>query len=379
MLSRFFTPRLRGFMRCSAVLLVLLPCCLAAPADTAAAQNGGIKEARHKTTAGPAKKKPDAPAVRMAEEKKKNAASRPDAVVRKKAERKKSAAARSKTTGKAGKSAPAGVKAYITVDLTRKTVVSAYNADRPIAPASLTKVLTMFVILDQVKAGKLSMDGMVQVGSKAAGTGGSTINLHAGQRVRLRDLLRGMAVASGNDAAVAAAQYVAGSEQAFVRLMNRKAKALGMTRSVFKNVHGLPAQGQQSTARDLLAMTRGYLAAHPGALGLFHSRPYLDLQSLRPNTHPLLGHVEGVDGLKTGYTASSGYNLITTARYRNTRLVSIVLGAPSKEVRLHEAGRLLRDAYARVDAAEAKKKPAGSRKKTGKTPGIAGTTRASAG
>jgi D-alanyl-D-alanine carboxypeptidase (penicillin-binding protein 5/6) len=379
MLSYFFTPRPRGFMRCIAVLLMLLPCCIAAPADTAAAQKGEVKAARHNATAGPAKKKPDAQAAQTAEEQKKNAANKPGTSVRKKAEGKKSAAAQSKTVGKAGKIAPAPVKAYITMDLTRKTVMNAYNADRPIAPASLTKVLTMFVILDQVKAGKLSLDGMVQVSRKAADTGGSTVNLHAGQRLRLSDLLRGMAVASGNDAAVAAAQHAAGSEQAFVRLMNRKAKALGMTRSVFKNVHGLPAQGQQSTARDLLAMTRSYLAAHPGALRLFHSRPYLDLQSLRPNTHPLLGRVEGVDGLKTGYTASSGYNLITTARYRNTRLVSVVLGAPNKEVRIQEAGRLLRDAYARVDAAEAKKAAAGSRGKAGKTPGLAGTTRAAAG
>ncbi|MDR2124366.1 MAG: D-alanyl-D-alanine carboxypeptidase [Desulfovibrio sp.] len=379
MASCLFTPRLRGFMRCAAVLFVLLPCCLATPADTAAAQKGGVKAGLRNTTAGPAKKKLDAQTARTAVEKNKNAASKPNAAVLKKAEGKKNAAARSKTAHKAGKSASAPVKAYITMDLTRKTVVNAYNADRPIAPASLTKVLTMFVILDQVKTGKLSLDGMVQVSRKAAGTGGSTVNLHAGQRVRLSDLLRGMAVASGNDAAVAAAQHVAGSEQSFVRLMNRKAKALGMTRSVFKNVHGLPARGQHSTARDLLTMTRSYLAAHPGALGLFHSRPYLDLQSLRPNTNPLLGHVEGVDGLKTGYVASSGYNLITTARYRNTRLVSVVLGAPSKEVRLQEARRLLRDAYARVDAAETKKAAAGSRKKAGKTPGFAGTTRAAAG
>ncbi|MDR2605118.1 MAG: D-alanyl-D-alanine carboxypeptidase [Desulfovibrio sp.] len=361
-------------MRCIAVLFLLLSCCISAPLSTAAAQKGAAKAAQHNATAGPAKKRPDAQVAQAGKEKNKSAASRQNAEVRKKSEGTKSAAAR----GKAGKTAPVPVKAYITMDLTHKAVISAYNADRPIAPASLTKVLTMFVILDQVKAGKLSLDGMVQVSRKAADTGGSTINLHAGQRVRLSDLLRGMAVASGNDAAVAAAQHAAGSEQAFVRLMNRKAKALGMTRSVFKNVHGLPAQGQQSTARDLLTMTRSYLAAHPGALGLFHSRPYLDLQSLRPNTHPLLGHIEGVDGLKTGYVASSGYNLITTARYRNTRLVSVVLGAPSKEVRLQEAGRLLRDAYARVDAAEAKKAAAGSRKKAGKTRGLADTTRSAA-
>ncbi|MDR2799668.1 MAG: D-alanyl-D-alanine carboxypeptidase [Desulfovibrio sp.] len=247
------------------------------------------------------------------------------------------------------------VRAYITMNLTGKKIVNSKNADYGIAPASLTKVLSMFVILDQVKAGKVSLDDKVVVSGKAAGTGGSSLDLRAGQKVLLRDLLKGMAVVSGNDAAVAAAQHVAGTEAAFVRMMNKKARTLGMKRSVFKNVHGLPAKGQQSTARDMLALSRAYLAAHPQALTLFHSQPYMNFHTYYHNTNPLLGTVDGVDGLKTGFVASSGYNLITTARCGGERLVSVVLGAPNKEVRMREARRLLLEAYAQVHAGKSAK------------------------
>ncbi|MDR3176132.1 MAG: D-alanyl-D-alanine carboxypeptidase [Desulfovibrio sp.] len=256
------------------------------------------------------------------------------------------------------------VRAYITMNLTGKKIVNSKNADQAIAPASLTKVLTMFVILDQVKSRKVSLDDKVVVSGKASGTGGSSLDLRAGQTVLLRDLLKGMAVVSGNDAAVAAAQHVAGTEAAFVRMMNKKARSLGMKRSIFKNVHGLPAKGQQSTARDMLALSRAYLAAHPQAITLFHSQPYMDFYTWHQNTNPLLGTLEGVDGLKTGFVASSGYNLITTARCGGERLVSVVLGAPNKEVRLREARRLLLEAYAKVHADNAGKKTKPSAKRS---------------
>ncbi|MDR1490577.1 MAG: serine hydrolase [Desulfovibrio sp.] len=256
------------------------------------------------------------------------------------------------------------VRAYITMNVTGKKIINSKNADQEIAPASLTKVLAMFVILDQVKARKISLNDVVAISVRAAGAGGSSLDLRAGQKVLLKDLLKGMAVVSGNDAAVAAAQHVAGTEAAFVRMMNKKAKSLGMKRSVFKNVHGLPAKGQQSTARDMLALTRAYLAAHPQALTLFHSQLYMNFPTSYLNTNPLLGTVKGVDGLKTGFVASSGYNLITTARCDGKRLVSVVLGAPNKEVRLREARRLLLEAYAQVHAGNAGKGKKSSAKRS---------------
>ena len=261
------------------------------------------------------------------------------------------ASTKSATKQKARKAPrPAAIKAAITMDMSRKRVLYQQNADRAIAPASLTKVLSMFVILDEVKAQRASLETMVTVSPKAAGTGGSCMNLYAGERVRLRELLRGMAIASGNDASVAAAQHVAGSEERFVQMMNRKAKQIGMKNSVFKNVHGLPAKGQQTTARDMLALTTQYLQTHPQALEQYHSRRYLEFHGYTPNTNPLLGFLSGVDGLKTGYVGSSGYNLITTAKRGDTRLVNVLLGAPNKAVRLQEATRMVQTGFESAEA-----------------------------
>lgn len=266
------------------------------------------------------------------------------------------------------KSGEYDVKATITLDLTRRRVLHEQNADFPIPPASLTKVLTMFIIMDRVKSRKSSLNEQVTVSFKAAATGGSHMGLHPGEKLPLQELLKGMAVASGNDAAVAVAQHVAGNEAAFVRQMNAKAKQLGMRNSVFKNVHGLPAKGQQTTARDMLTMTTKYLDAHPETLALFHTQRYLSYRGYTPNTNPLLG-MDGVDGLKTGYVGASGYNLITTARRGNTRLVNVLLGAPSKSVRLHEATKLVETGFVAAQAQAAKDEEATQTKGARKNPG----------
>jgi D-alanyl-D-alanine carboxypeptidase (penicillin-binding protein 5/6) len=287
---------------------------------------------------------------------------------------KKKTGTRSGGTGKAPLSPHYDVKAAITLDMTRKKVLHEQNADRIIAPASLTKVLTMFVVMDHVKSRKVSLRDLVAISDRAAATGGSRMGVQKGEKIPLRDLLTGMAVASGNDAAVAAAQHVAGTEAAFVRLMNRKARQLGMRNSVFENVHGLPAKRQSTTARDMLTMTTQYLAAHPEVLVLFHRQRYLAYRGYTPNTNPLLG-MEGVDGLKTGYVGASGYNLITTAQRGNTRLVNVLLGADSKSVRLREATKMVETGFVNAkllaekeqqakDAAAKKKAASAAREKT---------------
>lgn len=285
----------------------------------------------------------------------------------KKAKAKSGSSARSASKARK-KSGEYDVKATITLDLTRRRVLHEQNADSPIPPASLTKVLTMFIIMDRVKSRKSSLSEQVTVSFKAAATGGSHMGLHPGEKIPLQDLLKGMAVASGNDAAVAVAQHVAGNEATFVRLMNAKAKQLGMRNSVFKNVHGLPAKGQQTTARDMLTMTTKYLDAHPETLALFHTQRYLSYRGHTPNTNPLLG-MDGVDGLKTGYVGASGYNLITTARRGNTRLVNVLLGAPSKSVRLHEATKLVETGFVTAQAQAAKDEEAARAKAARKNPG----------
>lgn len=167
------------------------------------------------------------------------------------------------------------------------------------------------------------------------------MGLRADERVRLDELLLGMAVSSGNDASMAVAEYVGGSSQAFVNMMNVKARALGMRDSHFVNPHGLPAQGQQTTARDMLTLARAYLRAYPWALK-FHNTHVLNHRGrVTWNKNPLLGQYPGADGLKTGWINASGYNLIFTAKQGPKRLLAVILGAPDVRVRGAEACRLL--------------------------------------
>ena len=233
------------------------------------------------------------------------------------------------------------VGAAVLMDMGTKHVLYAQDADRKIPPASLTKVMTMYVVLDKVKAGRLSLRTPVTIGKRAAHAGGSNMRLRPGEQVLLDNLLRGMAVASANDAAVAVAEHVAGSQEAFVRMMNRKAEQLGMTNTVFKTPHGLPAKGQFTTASDMLRMAGRYLEAHPSAKYYHNTPAVLHNGFLIHNTNKLLGH-DGISGLKTGFTRASGYNIILTGTRRGKELLAVLLRAPSSEVRSEEAQRLLK-------------------------------------
>ena len=226
------------------------------------------------------------------------------------------------------------------MDMRSKRLLYEQDSTRKIPPASLTKVMSMFVVLDAVKAGKLSLRTPVRVSRAAAHVGGSKMHLKAGERVRLNDLLRGMAVASANDASAAVAEHVAGSQTAFVAMMNRKAAQIGMKNTVFKTPHGLPAKGQLTTATDMLRLACRYLESHPAAR-YYHSTPaILHNGMLLQNTNKLLGH-DSVNGLKTGFTRESGYNIILTSTLHGREMVGVLMRAPSVEVRTREAQRLL--------------------------------------
>ena len=233
------------------------------------------------------------------------------------------------------------VRSAILYNMTTGKVLYEQNADQRIPPASLTKVLSMFIAMDMVKAKKVRLNSTVRVSRTAALTGGSRMHLLTGEKISLDKLLQGMAVASGNDATMAVAQRLGTSSRNFVKLMNTKARQLGMRNSMFKTPHGLPAKGQYTTARDMLTLSRQYLQIHPQARR-FHSQ-----QTLRSNnyfirnTNRLLGTVNGVDGLKTGYTAASGYNLIFTAKRGKTRLLGVVMGGRTGATRDAAARRLL--------------------------------------
>ena len=232
-------------------------------------------------------------------------------------------------------------RSAILYDLDHNVILFEQNADQRIAPASLTKVLSMFLALDSVNQGRLSLDRSITVSRVAAGTGGSRMGLRENDVVTLEQLLMGMAVSSGNDASMAVAEAVGGSSPAFVTMMNAKAQALGMRDSQFRNPHGLPAKGQYTTAGDMLTLARAYLQTYPQALRFHNTHTISHKGRVTWNKNPLLGQYPGADGLKTGWVNASGYNLIFTASQGPRRLLAVILGAPDSQTRGVEAFRLL--------------------------------------
>lgn len=235
----------------------------------------------------------------------------------------------------------AGVCSAIVYDLDHDAILFEQNPDERIPPASLTKVMSMFLAMDYISAGHAKTSQPVRISQASAATGGSRMGLKANEDVTLGKLLLGMAVSSGNDASHAVAEFVGGSAPAFVRMMNSKARQLGMTNSNFINPHGLPATGQYTTARDMLTLSRAYLMTHPYALDL-HNELVLEHGGYKSwNKNPLIGQYPGADGLKTGWIRASGYNLIFTAQRNGRRLLAVILGAPDIYSRGAEACRLL--------------------------------------
>lgn len=238
-------------------------------------------------------------------------------------------------------------RSAILYDLDKDTVLYEQNADEPIAPASLTKVLSMFIALDYIKAGRAKRDTQVEISTEAVKAGGSAMGLRSGEKLPLNDLLLGMAVSSGNDASHAVAEFVGGSVTNFVRRMNARAARIGMANSNFINPHGMPADGQVTTARDMLTLARAYLRAHPEALNAYHNTPTLTHAGYTSwNKNPLLGQYPGADGLKSGWIRASGHNLIFTAAQGKKRLLAVILGAPDAQTRAVEACRLLDAGFA---------------------------------
>jgi len=235
------------------------------------------------------------------------------------------------------------------VDMKTGQVLYEQNPDVPIAPASITKVLTLYLVFEAIREGKLHLWDNVKVSAQAAGTGGSRMGLRTGDVVPVGELIKGMAVVSGNDACVAIAEHMSGSVDAFVRRMNAKARQLGMNSSTFLTPHGLPAKGQLTTARDIAKLSVAYLRRYPESLNIHSMESYTYRNTTRRNANRLLGTCEGVDGLKTGFVCAAGYNLTATAVRGDSRLVAVVLGAPSPGVRAAETARLLELGYESVN------------------------------
>lgn len=236
---------------------------------------------------------------------------------------------------------PIPARAYLLVDHLTGTVLAEHNADERLPPASLTKLMTAYVVFEALRDGRLTLEERVPISEKAWRMRGSRMFIEVGNEVAVEDLLRGLLVQSGNDASVALAERLAGSERAFVEMMNDRAAALGMGASVFRNSTGLPAPGHLSTARDLAQLAEAILAHYPEHRGLYAEREFTYNGIRQHNRNRLLRRDASVDGLKTGYTSSAGYCLVGTATRSGARLVAVVLGAETPAARLDAGQRLL--------------------------------------
>ena len=237
--------------------------------------------------------------------------------------------------------------AAILLEAESGTVLFAHHPDLQRSPASTQKLVLELVVLELIKAGKISLEDSVSVSRRAARTGGSQVFLKRGEVFTLEELMEAVAIASANDACVAIAEHIAGSTASFVDLMNKRAQSLGMQDTRCVNVHGLDntprGKGNLSTARDLSKIARVLLAQHPEVLQWSSTRrkPFRNGKFTLRATNRLLGRFQGLDGLKTGYTRRAGSCLVSTATRHNMRLISVILGASSTSVRNRETRRLL--------------------------------------
>ncbi|MBP8645219.1 MAG: D-alanyl-D-alanine carboxypeptidase [Syntrophobacteraceae bacterium] len=232
-------------------------------------------------------------------------------------------------------------RSAVLVEVSTGTTLLEQEPDLVIEPASFTKVLTLYLVFEAIHQGLVKMSDEVYISETAWRTGGSKMFVELGTRVPLEDLLKGITVVSGNDACVAVAEHLYGSVEGFVHAMNRKARQLGMTQSTFLNPHGLPVEGQVTTARDMAILCVSYLQRFPESLRFHSMKEFTYNNIVQYNRNHLLLKDPSVDGLKTGYVAAAGYHLAATAQRDGTRLLAVVMGAATPGIREREALRLL--------------------------------------
>lgn len=234
-----------------------------------------------------------------------------------------------------------GADSYILMDVQSGRVLVEKNADERVAPASLTKMMTAYIADREMEAGRLSMDEETTVSVNAWKTGGSRMFLKEGSKATVRELMHGIIVQSGNDASVALAEKIAGSQGSFAQMMNQQAEQLGMANTHFTNATGLPGPDMYSTARDMALLSMAKIRDFPNTYDLYSKRHYTYNGIRQPNRNRLLWRDKSVDGLKTGHTDEAGYCLAASAKRDDMRLVSVVMGASSAEARARESQQLL--------------------------------------
>ena len=237
--------------------------------------------------------------------------------------------------------AAAPYAAYV-VDARTGEVLHARNADTRLHPASLTKMMTLYIAFEAIEKGEISLDTMVTISKHAASEPPSKLGLKSGQKIAMRYLVRAAAVKSANDAATAIGEALSGSEARFARRMTRTAKALGMSRTTFKNAHGLTEKGHMSTAHDMTILGRHVLYDYPQYYNLFSRRTtYAGIREVANTNRRLLGSYKGADGIKTGYTRAAGSNLVASAERGNKRIIATVFGGKSSASRNAKVAELL--------------------------------------
>ncbi|MDQ1145186.1 D-alanyl-D-alanine carboxypeptidase (penicillin-binding protein 5/6) [Bacillus sp. SORGH_AS 510] len=241
------------------------------------------------------------------------------------------------------------VKSAILIERDTGTVLYEKNSNDELPPASMTKIMTMLLIMEAIDKGKLTWNEKIRTSEYAASMGGSQIFLEPGEEMTTKEMLRGIAIGSGNDASVAMAERIAGSEEAFVDMMNDKAKELGLKHTFFKNTTGLPVSGHYSTAADMAMMAKELLKYEDITkfTGMYEAylRENTDKKFWLVNTNKLVRFYPGVDGLKTGFTAEAKYCLTATAQKDGMRVIAVVFGAPTSKERNAQVTKMLDYAF----------------------------------
>ena len=233
------------------------------------------------------------------------------------------------------------VKSAVLIDANSGEFLYGQNPDERLSPASFVKLMTLFLTFDAIDQGQVLIGDKVWISEKAWRTGGSKMFVRQGDRVPLEELIKGIAVVSGNDACIAVAEFLQGNEQAFVVKMNQKVQELKLENTQFQTVNGWPARDQYTSARDMAIIARAYLQAHPQAIKYHQLKEFTHENIRQKNRNGLLWRDPTVDGLKTGHTENAGYHLLATAKRGDQRFIAVVMGAKSEAIREREALRLL--------------------------------------
>ncbi|MFZ9035702.1 MAG: D-alanyl-D-alanine carboxypeptidase family protein [Francisellaceae bacterium] len=240
-------------------------------------------------------------------------------------------------------------KSWVLMDYDTGDIIAEKNMNQRHAPASLSKIMTLYIAASEIQQGMIKPKQMIIVSDQAAATGGSKMFIRSGQKVSVQNLMKGIAIQSGNDASIALAEYIAGSDSNFAQLMNQSANAIDMNNSHFMNASGLPADDQYTTAKDMAILSRHFIQRFPQVYALFREPEFSWAGITQQNRNSLIKEYPGADGIKTGYTDKAGYNLVSSVILGNRRFIAVVMGAPSARIREQDSMRLLNYGFGKFE------------------------------